>query len=193
MRFHGARLCAFACVVLGGLAQPALAAEAKSGAKLGFLVEGDIEYGGDDIVTVSFKDGSTQDIKAGQGATLALGGYFKPEESSPFSVRATVGYKFVTTAASNADIGINRIVYELVGNYDWPNGWHVGAGLTRHTNIKFDADGFGRNVDFDDATGFTAEFGWKWLSLSYTGIDYKDEFGGKWDAGSVGLAFAWRF
>jgi hypothetical protein len=193
MRFQGARLCAFACVVLGGLAQPALAADGKSGAKLGFLVEGDIEYGGDDVVTVSFKDGSTQDIKAGQGATVAVGGYFKPEESSPFSLRATVGYKFVTTAASNADIGIDRIVYELVGDYDWPTGWHVGAGLARHTNIKFDADGFGRNMSFDDATGVTAELGWKWISLSYTAIDYKDELGRKWNAGSVGLAVAWRF
>lgn len=193
MRFHRAPVCAFACVVLGGLAQPALAADAPSGAKFGFLVEGDIEYGGDDILTVSFTNGSSQDIKLGQGATLAVGGYFKPNASSPFSVRGTVGYKFVTTAASNADIGIDRIVYELVGNYEWPSGFRVGAGLTQHTGIKLDGDGFGPNVEFDDATGVTAEFGWKWISLSYTAIDYKDEFGGKWDAGSVGLALAWRF
>src|SRR5690349_25046459 len=102
MRIKGTHLCALA-VVLGGLAQPALA-DSKSGAKLGFLVEGDLEYGGDDIVTVSFKDGSKQDIKAGQGGTVAIGGYFKPEASSPFSVRATLGYKFVRTAAKNADI-----------------------------------------------------------------------------------------
>jgi len=191
MRFKVAHVCALA-VVLGGLAQPALAGE-KSGVKLGFLIEGDLEYGGDDIVTVDFEDGSSQDIKAGQGGTIAVGGYFKPQADAPFSVRATVGYKFVMTAADNADIGIDRMVYELVANYDWPSGWRVGAGLTQHTNIEFDADGFGRNVRFDDATGFTAEFGWKWISLSYTAIDYKDEFGGKWDAGSLGLALAWRF
>jgi len=191
MRFRVARVCALA-IVLGGLAQPALAGE-KSGSKLGFLVEGDLEYGGDDIVTIDFEDGSSQDIKAGQGGTIALGGYFKPRVDGSFSVRATVGYKFVTSAADNADIGIDRMVYEIVGNYDWPSGWRVGAGLVQHTNIEFDADGFGRNVKFDDATGFTAEFGWKWISFSYTAIDYKDEFGGKWDAGSLGLALAWRF
>ena len=166
---------------------------AADGAKLGFLVEGAIEYGGDDIATVNFKDGSHQNIKAGQGGTIAAGGYFKPQESSPFSVRGTVGYKFVTTAASNADIRIDRIVYELVGNYEWPSGFRVGAGMTRHTGIKLNADGFGPNVKFADATGATAEFGWKWLSLSYTAIDYKDEFGDKWDAGSLGLALIWRF
>jgi hypothetical protein len=191
MRYRGAHVCALACVVLGGLAQPAWAAD--SSARFGFLVEADIEYGGDDIITVSFTDGTDQDIKAGQGATVAAGGYFKPHESSPFSVRGTVGYKFVTTAASNADIGIDRTVFELVGNYEWPSGFWLGAGLTQHTGIELDGDGFGPNVDFDDATGFTAEVGWKWLSLSYTAIDYKDEFGGEWDAGSVGLALAWRF
>jgi hypothetical protein len=187
MRFKGAHVCALA-LVLGCLVQPALA-----DAKFGFLVEGDLEYGGDDIVTVDFEDGSSQDIKAGQGGTVAVGGYFKPEADSPFSVRATVGYKFVMSAAKNADIGIDRMVYEIVGDYAWPSGWRVGAGITQHTNIKFDADGFGQNVEFDDATGVTAEFGWRWITLSYTAIDYKDEFGGKWDAGSLGLALAWRF
>jgi hypothetical protein len=134
-RIQGARLCALAGVLLGWLAQPALAADEKSDRKFGFLIEGAIEYGGDDIVTVNFKDGSSQNIKAGQGGTLAIGGYFKPDRSSPFSVRATLGYKFVTTAASNADIRIDRMVYELVGDYAWPNGWFVGGGLARHSSI----------------------------------------------------------
>lgn len=192
MRFKGAHLCAFA-VVLGGLAQPVLAGDGWSGRQLGFLAEGDIEYGGDDVVTVGFTDGSKQDIKAGQGGTIAVGGYFKPQESSPFSVRATVGYKFVTTAAKNADIRIDRMVYEVVGDYGWSNGWFAGAGLTAHSNIKFNADGFGPNLKFKDATGATAEVGWKWISLSYTSIEYKHEFGGKWDASNFGLALAWRF
>jgi hypothetical protein len=179
--------------VFCGLAQPALAQDAKPGAKFGFVLDAGVEYGGDDILTVSFTNGSDQDIKLGQGGTIALGGYFKPNAASPFSVRGTVGYKFVTTAAANADIGIDRIVYEVVGNYDWPSGFRVGAGLTQHTGIKLHGDGFGPNLKFDDATGVTAEFGWRWIGLSYTAIDYKDEFGGKWNAGSVGLDVMFRF
>lgn len=193
MRMDGACICTLACALLGGLAGPAVAAADDAGAKFGFLVGADLEYGGDDIITLSFTDGSDQDIKAGQGATLAVGGYFKPRAASAFSVRGTVGYKFVTTAASNADIGIDRIVYELVGDYEWPSGFWVGAGLTQHTGIKLDGDGFGPDVDFDDATGITAELGWKWIGLTYTQIEYEDEFGGKWDADSVGLSFIWRF
>ena len=192
MRIDKVCVRALACVMLGALAGPAAAAD-DSAAKFGFLVGADLEYGGDDIITVSFTDGSDQDIKAGQGGTFSIGGYFKPHESSAFSARGTVGYKFVTTAASNADIGIDRIVYELVGDYEWPSGFWVGAGLVRHTGIQLDGDGFGPDVDFDDATGVTAELGWRWIGLTYTKIDYEDEFGAQWDANSVGLSFIWRF
>src|SRR5262245_7574586 len=104
------------------LAQPAVAADtpgltAEDSPQFGFTPEADLEFGGDDFATVSFEDGDSQDISLGQGLTLALGGQYKPAEFSPFAVRATVGYKFVTTSATNADIGITRIVYEVVGSY----------------------------------------------------------------------------
>jgi len=165
----------------------------ETGPKLGFTFEADFEYGGDDYATVSFTDGSSQDVKAGQGLTLALGGQYKPSGESPFGVRATMGYKFVTTAASNADIGIERLVFEVLGNYRWPSNWWVGAGITRHTNIKFTGDGFAPDVNFDDATGPTVEVGWKWLALSYTNIEYKDEFGFNYDASSFGLTLTSKF
>lgn len=173
---------------------PALsAAETADSSKFGFAFEADLEYGGDDVATVNFTDGSSQHVKAGQGLTLALGGHYRAAESSPFSVRATVGYKFVTTAAENADIGIDRKVFEVLGNYRWPSNWWVGAGVTHHADIQFDGDGFGPNLDFDDATGFTLEAGWKWIALSYTGIDYTDEFGGDWDASSLGITLTSKF
>jgi hypothetical protein len=142
---------------------------------------------------VTFDDDSTQDLKAGQGVTLEAGGYFKPNAASPISVRATFGYKFVTTAASNADIGIDRLVFKLGSQYEWTSGFWVGGGLVRHTGIEFDADGLGENVEFEDATGFSAEVGYKWFSLSYTGIDYEDEFGTEVDASSIGIGLAFKF
>jgi hypothetical protein len=159
---------------------------------LAFTIEADLEYGGDDLATLEFTDGSSQDIKAGQGVTVALGGHYRAVES-PFSVRGTVGYKYVTTQASNADISVSRTVFEFVGNYLWDTGWWIGGGLTHHTGIKFDADGYGPNVKFDDATGPTVEVGWRWIALSYTNLDYKDPFGGKWDASSVGLTLTSKF
>lgn len=175
-------------------AAPALsAAESAEHAQFGFVFEADLEYGGDDIATVNFTDGSSQHVKTGQGLTLALGGHFRASESSPFSVRATAGYKFVTTAARDADIGIDRKVFEVLGNYRWPSNWWVGAGVTHHAGIEFNGDGFGPDVEFDDATGFTVEAGWKWIALSYTGMDYTDEFGGEWDASSIGVTLTSKF
>lgn len=180
---------AIACSLLMLCCMPSAYAENDG---LGFVFEADLEYGGDDLGTVDFTDGSSQDIKAGQGVTLALGGHYRAHES-PFSVRGTVGYKYVTTKADNSDIYVGRTVIELAGNYLWPNGWWIGGGITHHSSIKFDADGFGPDVKFDDATGPTLEAGWRWIALSYTKLDYKDEFGGEWDASSVGLKFTSKF
>jgi hypothetical protein len=158
---------------------------------LGFVFEGDLEYGGDRVATVSYTDGSDQDVLAGQGVSLALGAHYRGD--SPFSVRGTVGYKYVTTAASNADISLSRVVFEVLGNYAWPNGWWAGAGITHHTNIRFKGDGFGPDIDFDDATGPTIELGWRWIALSYTNLEYTTDFGGKVDASSVGLTLVSKF
>lgn len=182
---------AVACSILflSGLS-PALAA-VEGG--WGVAFEADLEYGGDDIATITFVDGSDQDIKAGQGATLALGAHYRASAESPFSIRGTVGYKYVTTAASNADISVGRTVLEVVGSYLWPTDWWVGAGITHHGSIKFDADGLGQDVAFDDATGPTVELGWRWIALSYTKLDYKSEFGGEVDASSIGLKVTSKF
>ena len=186
------RLSPHAAVACSLLAVSGMAHAEKDNEGLGFAIEADLEYGGDDLATLEFTDGSSQDIKAGQGVTIALGGHYRAAES-PFSVRGTVGYKYVTTKASNADISVGRTVIEFVGNYLWDNGWWVGGGITHHSSIKFDADGYARNVNFDDATGPTLEVGWRWIALTYTDLDYKDPNGGKWDASSVGLKLTNKF
>jgi hypothetical protein len=158
---------------------------------LGFVFEGDLEYGGDRVATVSYEDGSTQDVRAGQGVSLAVGAHYRGD--SPISVRGTIGYKYVTTAASNADISLSRVVMEVLANYAWDNGWWVGVGVTHHTNVHFKGDGFGPDIDFDDATGPTVEVGWRWIALSYTKLDYTSEFGGTVDASSLGLTLVSKF
>jgi hypothetical protein len=184
---RGAALCSL--LMLGGLSQ----AHAADSTGFGFVFEGDLEYGGDEIATLEFDDGSSQDVKTGQGITLALGGHYRSGES-PFSMRGTVGYKYVTTQASNADISIGRTVIEVVGNYVFENNWWVAAGLTHHTGIKFDGDGFVGDVEFKDATGPTVEVGWRWIALSYTNLDYKTRFGGfEVDASNFGLTLISKF
>jgi len=175
--------------MLGGWSQ----AQAEN-TGFGFVFEGDLEYGGDEIATLEFVDGSSQDVKTGQGITLALGGHYRAD-GSPFSVRGTVGYKYVTTKASNADISIGRTVLEVVGNYLFANDWWVAAGLTHHTGIKFDGDDFSPDIDFKATTGPTVEVGWRWIALSYTKLEYKPKHGteAEADASSFGLTLISKF
>jgi hypothetical protein len=184
---RGAALCSL--LMLGGLSQAHADADHVG---LGFAAELDVEYGGDNIATLEFEDGSSQHIKTGSGITLALGAHYRAA-GSPFSVRTTVGYKYVTTQASNADISVGRVVIEALGNYLFANDWWVGAGITHHSNIKFDGDGFADNLDFKDATGPTVEVGWRWIALSYTNLDYETKFGTEGDASSFGLTATSKF
>jgi hypothetical protein len=169
------------------------AAAADKHSRLGFALQTDLELGGDDLATVSFTNGDTQNVKAGQGATLAAGGYIRPVAESPFSIRGVVGYKFLTTAATNADIGLTRVVAQLVGDYKLNQNWWVGLGAVHHANTKLNGDGYFQDVAFADSTGVSTELGWRWAALQYTKISYTDELGGSWDASSVGLRVLMKF
>jgi hypothetical protein len=164
-----------------------------SGNRVGFAVQTDLDFGGDNLATVSFKNGKSQDVKAGQGVTVSAGVHFRPVDTTPFDVQALVGYKYVTTAASNADITVTRVVLQLVGDYQFDNGVYLGGGVVQHSGTRLDGDGFFRNVDFDDATGFVLESGWRWVGLHYTNIKYRNNFVKNVDASHVGVRFMFRF
>jgi hypothetical protein len=172
------------------VALPTLLA-AQSGPVASLVLEGGIEFGGELIAEVTFTDGSTQRMHAGQGGTVAVGALFRPREGSPLDVRATIGYKFVTTAAENADISLTRVPMELIATYRVAPDWTVGGGLSRHTAIHFDGGGFAPNVDFDDATGVTLELAWRGVTLSYTTMTYTDEADQNFGAGAIGLSYRW--
>jgi hypothetical protein len=160
----------------------------------GFVGEGDFEFGGDEIASVLFTNNSTQSVKAGQGVTLAMGMHFRPANwDVDFS--ATAGYKFVTTAASNADIGVTRTVLQVLATYNPSDAWWVGAGPVWHANAKFNAGGLGRNLDLGNAAGFTVQAGWKWIGLTYTKMEYTEETTGRgynFDASAIGLTLRWK-
>jgi hypothetical protein len=195
-------------VVMALLAVTATAQADEGGRRFGLLFAADLEFGGDDLATVTFPDGDTQDVTTGDGVTLALGGYVRPIAASPFSVRATAGYKFAgptdndrdcnfgcdcdcdSESDFDPDVEIERWVFETVANYTWQSGFWVGAGVTHHAGIEFQGNGFAPNLGFDDATGPTAELGWKWIALSYTDLEYTDDLGSKWNSESYGLAFS---
>ena len=165
----------------------------RTGPSVGVVVDLALEMGGDRVAETFFEDGDSQTMRAGQGGTASVGLELRPRHDSPVGVRATVGIKYVTTAATHVDIKLTRIPIEVVGTYTFPNQIFVGGGYVRHSNIRFDGGGLGEDLDFDDAQGATVEAGWRWLSLSYTRLTYTDEFGNEYDASSPGLSVRGTF
>jgi hypothetical protein len=180
-----------------------LAAHARAGGRQGdlgprggFLAQVDADFGGDKVATVFFEDDSDQSITAGQGLAISAGGYFRPVAHSRFEVEASVGYKYATSKASNADVHVSRTLLQLEGLYRWPNGFFMGAGLMQHINPTIHGDGFFDDVEFDDASGLNLELGWRWISLHYVAMSYStrsDLFDGTVDASHVGIRFTYRF
>ena len=162
--------------------------------RVGWVIDGALEMGGDRLVTLVFTDGSTQKIYAGQGGTVAVGMDYRPASIPTLGLRATAGFKFTTNASENSDIAFTRIPIELVGSYYLPNDLRVGAGLAYHTGVSFKGDPALSvpDVSFDPAAGYTLELGWKWVALTYTGIEYSAN-GGSLDASAVGVSFTWIF
>lgn len=97
----------------------------------------------------------------------------------------------MTTAADDANIMFTRIPIELVGGYDFPNGMRLGAGVVYHVSNTFNGDGFVPDVTFDPSTGFTAEFGYKAVALTYTALDYSIDGGPSFNGGSIGVQLLW--
>lgn len=157
---------------------------------VGFVVEGALEFGGDELVKLTFTDGSQQTLRAGQGGSIGGGVQWRPAALPKLSLAATAGFKFVSNASENADIGITRIPLELVGRYDFTPDWWGGLGLVAHTNVKIEGDNFFPDATLDSPVGPTIQVGWRWVGLRYTKLTYENG-PQRFDAGAIGVSFRW--
>jgi hypothetical protein len=152
-----------------------------------------LEYGGDVYATLIFTDGDRQELLAGQGGTISVGGDYRFRSMPRIGVRALAGIKWSTNAAENSNISFTRIPIEVVGSYYLDDDWRVGAGLAYHAIGKVNGDGFFPDFEFDPAAGYTAEIGWRWVALTYTGIEYTSDGGPAIDASAFGVSLNWVF
>lgn len=161
----------------------------QGGPSFALVLDLGVEYGGDHVATTFFTNGNEQKMLAGQGGTAALGVEVRPHRAHPLAGRATVGYKFVTTAADNASIRLTRIPIEVVGSYQLGRDVWAGAGYVHHAAVKYEGDGFAEDASFSGGHGVTAELGWRWFALTYTYMTYRlEEIDETFDASSVGVS-----
>lgn len=159
--------------------------------KFGWVVDATFEGGGETVAEVTFTNGDTQKITAGQGGTFSFGVEYRPVPR--LGLRGLVGWKFATSAAENVNLMFTRFPIEGVASWSLNKDWRVGAGLAHHTGITFDFDGVAPNVDFDPATGATLEIGWRWAALTYTAMQYRAEDGTEFNAGAFGVSLSYVF
>ncbi len=165
----------------------------RPGPSVALVLEGGVEYGGDRVLEVLFEDGDTQTMRAGQGGTLAAGVEVTPRATWPLALRATAGIKYVTTAATNADIKMTRIPLELTARVGLGRDLFVAAGPVYHAAVRLDGDGFVPDTDLDSGVGATAELGWRWFALTATRLAYTAPAGTRLDASSVGATATYTF
>jgi hypothetical protein len=191
MRFRivGWAWCVLAAVAFAPLSR---AQGLPSAGHFGPVLEVSGEFGGDNVVEVFYRDGTSQNIKAGQGVTVAAGLHYQPPEF-PIDFAATAGYKFVRTEAYDTDLGMDRVVIKLTGTYMLPNHFWVDAGPVWHTDVHLNGAGYIPDVDFDQAVGVTVGVGWRWLGLTYTNIHYSSPVTGTVDGSNGGVTFIWKF
>lgn len=161
----------------------------KNTSPLRFLVGGSLEFGGDEVAEVYFTNGNTQSVRAGQGGSIAVGGQLQIPSVEKLLIRATIGYKYVTTEADNVHIRLTRVPLHLTAHWMVAKKWHVGAGLASHQGIQFKADGIGEDIKFKSSSGPRFELGYGGIGITYTAMNYKDPRNNSYSANAIGLSF----
>ena len=157
-----------------------------------FLVEGGIEFGGDEILQVFFTNGEDQTMRAGQGGFIAVGGELQFGNVKQLMLRTSIGIKYNTTAADNANIRLTRFPVHLTPFWKINDDFRLGVGITTQLSPRLKGDGFVDDVDFTSSTGPRFELGYRWIALTYTAVNYKAA-GESFSAGSIGASLSFTF
>ncbi|MCH7396465.1 hypothetical protein MM236_00635 [Belliella sp. DSM 107340] len=173
--------------------QSAFGQQNKEKSNLGFLLSGALEFGGEPVASVSFTNGDVIEMNAGQGGTISVGLEYKVPKFEQLRFRGLIGFKYLTTPAENANIRLTRIPLVLTGNYVINDTWRFGVGISQHQAIKFNAGGVGTSFDLSSNLGPVFEFGYKWVALSYTLMQYSDNSNATYSANAFGVTLSHAF
>jgi len=182
---------AMALMLAAAVPAASLAADVRPVAKLGF------DFGGDNLVTAQFSNGSSESIKANELLYLG-GGASIITDSKDIEVEVTLSYKFKNISATNGDIKWTRFPLEALVFYRMPK-FRLGGGLTYHLGPKLSGSGIASNINgnFDDSLGLVLQADYlitqkASVGARYTSLKYK--IGGtSVDASGVGITAGYRF
>lgn len=189
-------------LITAGSSRPALAVIAEAGVGMG----ADLNAGADTLATLQFSDGSSQDIKAGNGLLLTLGGgvIFFEQQRHRLEAVLDIGLKYSTMQpSSNADLSFVRVPIELLAFYRNDDAhFRVGGGGVYYPYSSLSGGGAASTLqlDFKPALGAVAEADFLWgrgyLGIRYTYLSYSlSGSNASAAANSVGftLGFSYQF
>lgn len=152
-----------------------------------------LDVGGDTLVSVTYTDGTTSDVKANSGFVFNAGVVMV---TGDFETQLTAGMKFdATKKASNGSANFDVIPVELIEFYR-AGDVRLGLGLSYHSSptLKVDISGSSSNgtYKFKSAMGYVAQIGWAprtgiySIDLRHTSVNFtpdnfvgsKNEFSG---------------
>jgi hypothetical protein len=180
--------------VLWALSATTVAADVKAEWVTGF------DFGGDDLLKVTYVGGDTGTIKAGNGF-YAKGGFSMPiGMSDNLELVGLIGWKYASVTGSNGDAKLERFPLDIDVRYTMDK-HRFTAGVTKDLSIDFSGSGVlsGVGTTLDSQLGFALQYeyvldnglgvGGRYTSLKYDAPDYNDTV----DAGSFGLMLSGSF
>lgn len=189
-----------AAIAIFAAGAPASATEFEAGGALDF----DFPVGADTLAVVKFTDGTTQNITAGNGVILSVGGgaiFFGPQ---PHRLEAllSVGLKYSTMQPTdNADLTFFRVPIELLAFYRNDKLYfRAGGGGALYVGNSMSGSGLasGLDVTFEPAVAgiVQADFisGGFFAGLRYTALKLRTESSStSFSANSIGVGAGYYF
>lgn len=146
----------FSIVALATAATAAVAQTQEPAVR--FYSSAGVSFGGDELASGRYTNGSSFSIKAGGGLMLNLGVAVALTDKVDGVV--TVGYHSASTNASNGDVSFKRTPVELLGFYALDKNWRLGGGLRSAGSAQLSGSGAASNVgtvDFNNSMGTVLE------------------------------------
>ena len=177
-----------------------------TGLQLGF----GLAFGGDRLATITYTNGRTEDMNAGDGASASLGGTFTPiwiAGSVGLGMGGSLGLKYASIGASDGGISFMRYPLDLwiQSLFRLSDTWYlkVAGGAHKDYGAHISGSGLAESIqaDLQSPFGWMAEVGpywlssWHWalsISARLTSVRYTTELGAA-DGTNVSLEAAFHF
>lgn len=158
------------------------------------------DFGGDDLLKVTYVGGDTSTIKAGNGF-YAKGGISTPlNAAGDLELVGLIGWKYDSVTGANGDAKLQRFPLDIDVRYTMEK-HRFTAGVTKDMSIDFSGSGVlsGVGTTLDSQLGFSLQYGYvldsglvvgaRYTSLKYDVPDYNDTV----DASSFGMTLGRSF